>query len=77
MPNRLFQETQNNSLMNRLMELKENPQKYFLQSNLNVPPEYSNSPQDAVNYLVRSGQVRQERVNQVMQIASNMGIQLW
>lgn len=76
MASKLFQETQNNSLMNRLQELKNNPQQFFLQSKLNVPPEYSKTPQDAINYLLQTGQVSQDQVNRVMQIASGMGIQL-
>ncbi len=76
MANRLFRETQNNSLMSRLQMLKENPQKFLLQSEFKIPPEYQNSPEDAVNYLVQSGQVSQDQINYVMSMASKMGIKL-
>lgn len=76
MANKLFRETQNNSLMSRLQMLKENPQQFLLQSGFKIPPEYQGSPQDAVNYLVQSGQVSQDKVNYVMSIASKMGINL-
>lgn len=76
MASKLFQETQNNNLMNRISEIKDNPKQFLLKYRLNVPEEYQNSPQDIVNYLVQSGQVSQEQINQVMQIATKMGIKL-
>lgn len=76
MANKLFQETQNNSLMSKLKMLKENPQQFLLQSRFNIPPEYQGSPQDAVNYLVQSGQVSQDQINYAMSMASKMGIKL-
>lgn len=76
MANKLFQETQNNSLMSRLKMLKENPQQFLLQSKFNIPQEYQNSPQDAVNYLVQSGQVSQDQINYAMSMASKLGIKL-
>lgn len=76
MASKLFQETQNNSLMNRVQDIKNNPQQYFLQSKMNIPPEYSKNPLDAINYLLKTGQINQAQVNQAMQLASGMGIQL-
>lgn len=76
MANRLFRETQNNSLMSRLQMLKENPQQFLLQSGFKIPPVLRGDPQDAVNYLVQSGQVSQDQFNYVMSMASKMGIKL-
>lgn len=76
MASKLFQETQNNSLMNRVQLLKENPAQFLMQSKFNIPKEYQGNPQDAVNYLVQSGQVSQDRLNQVMQMANNMGLKI-
>ena len=77
MANKLFQETQNNNLMNKLDELKKNPARFFAENGLKVPKEYQNNPHDIVNYLVQSGQVSQDRINSVMQIANKIGIKLW
>lgn len=76
MPSRLYQETQNNNLTNRIQQLKDNPAQYLMQSRFNVPQEYQQNPQDMVNYLVQSGQVSQDRVNGAMMLANRMGIKI-
>lgn len=62
--NKLFQETQSNSMMNRLQQII---QKY------NVPQEMRNDPQQIVNFLVQSGKVDQSMINKAMQQAQKMG----
>lgn len=62
--NKLFQETQSNSTMNRLQQII---QKY------NVPQEIRNDPQQIVNFLVQSGKVDQSMINRAMQQAQKMG----
>lgn len=62
--NKLFQETQSNSMMNRLQQIV---QKY------NVPQEMRNDPHQIVNYLVQSGKVDQNALNRAMQQAQRMG----
>lgn len=79
MASKLFQETQNNSnnsLMSRLKELKQNPMQFLFRNKLNVPQEYQNSPQDVVNYLVQSGQISQDQLNNAMRRANELGIKL-
>ena len=76
MANKLFQEMQNNSLRRNLQQLKENPAQFLMQRKFNIPQEYQNNPQEMVDYLVRSGQVSQDQVNKVMQMAAKMGIKL-
>lgn len=63
--NKLYQETQQNSLMNRVQQLQQG-----------VPQEYRNNPKGFVDYLVQSGRVSQDRLNQVMQMAQKMGLKL-
>lgn len=65
--NRLYEETQNNNWLNNL---KQAVQK------MNVPQDIQNNPHSIVDYLVQSGRVSQDRLNQAMQIAQNMGIKL-
>ncbi len=62
--NKLFQETQSNSVMNRIQQII---QKY------NVPQEMRNDPQQIINYLVQSGKVDQNTINRAMQQAQRMG----
>lgn len=63
--NKLYQETQQNNLMNRVQQLQQG-----------VPQEYRNNPKGFVDYLVQSGRVSQDRLNQVMQIAQRMGLKI-
>lgn len=63
--NKLFQETQQNNVMNKLQQ--------FMQ---NIPKEYQGSPKSAVDYLVQSGKVSQDALNKAMQTAQRMGIKL-
>ena len=64
--NKLYQETQN-SLMNRAQQIIQK---------LNIPEQMRNNPQEIVNYLVQSGRINQDAVNQAMQKAQQMGIKL-
>lgn len=74
MASKLFQETQNNNLTNNLKSLKENPAQFLMERKLNIPKQYQENPQEAVNYLVQSGQVSQDKVNWAIQTANRMGI---
>lgn len=43
---------------------------------LNVPQQMQNNPHQIVDYLVQSGRISQDRLNQVMQMAQKMGLKL-
>ncbi len=65
--NKLYQETQQNNLMNKAQQLVQQ---------LNVPQQMQNNPHQIVDYLVQSGRISQDRLNQVMQMAQKMGLKL-
>lgn len=65
--NRLYQETQQNNIMNQAQQLVQR---------LNIPQEMQNDPHQIVNYLVQSGRINQDAVNRAMQTAQRMGIKL-
>lgn len=71
--NRLFQEMQQN---NKFFQFMCNPIQYLMQSRLNIPQEYQNDPKAAVDYLVKTGQIDQNTLNQAMSTAQNMGVKL-
>lgn len=56
------------NMMNMLNKLTKNPAQTLLESGLNVPNEIANNPQQIVQYLLNSGQVNQQQVNQAMQM---------
>ena len=74
--NRLFQETQANSMTGRFKQFMQNPMQSLMNSKLNIPQQYQNNPQDAVNYLIQSGQVNQNTLNQAIQMANKLGVKL-
>lgn len=65
--NKLYQETQNNNLMNRAQQLVQQ---------LNIPQQMQNDPHQIVDYLVSSGKISQDKLNQAIQMAQKMGIKI-
>ena len=65
--NQLYQEAQSNNMMNRLQQII---QKF------NIPQQMQNDPHQIVDYLVQSGNISQDRLNQAIQMAQKMGIKL-
>ena len=65
--NKLYQETQNNNMMNRIQQIVQQ---------LNIPQQMQNDPHQIVNYLVQNGKISQDAVNKAMQTANQMGIKL-
>ena len=61
------QDTQPMNPMQRLQELKQNPVSVLRQAGLNIP-DGMNNPQQIIQHLVQSGQVPQNRYNQVLQM---------
>ena len=56
------------NMMNMFTKLTQNPAQTLLESGLNVPSNIANNPQQIVQYLLNSGQVNQQQVNQAMQM---------
>ena len=74
--NRLYQETQQTSLMSKLKQLINNPAQTIMQSKMSIPQQYQNDPHSAVEYLIQSGQISQDDLNKAIQTAQNLGIKL-
>ena len=76
MPNNLFNSTQNNNIFSEFNRFQRNPMQYLIDRKVNIPQEYMNNPQSAVQYLLNSGQLSQDTLNQIMQKASSLGLKL-
>lgn len=74
--NKLYQETQANSMTGKFNQFMQNPIQALMRSKLNIPQQYQNNPQQIANYLVQSGQVNQDTYNRVMQMANKLGVKL-
>ena len=74
--NQLFQETQNNSLKGQIENFMKNPMDILMKNNLNVPNQYLNNPKEAVDYLLKSGQINQSKLNNAIKKANSLGIRI-
>lgn len=61
----------NNSMagiMQMLQQFKQNPMQMLVQRRLNVPQNVMNDPNAILNYLVQSGQISQQQINNAYQM---------
>ena len=73
--NPLFNELNGpNSMAGQFTQFMNNPLAFLMQKrNISIPNQYSNNPQDAVNYLISSGKMDQVTFNNLMAQATSMG----
>ena len=76
MPNNLFNSMQSNDIMGEFGRFKSNPMQYLIEKNINIPQEYMNNPESAVQYLLNSGQMSQSSLNDIKQKASMFGFRI-
>jgi hypothetical protein len=53
--------------MQVLLQMRQDPSKFLSARGLNIP-QGMNDPNEIINHLIQSGQVSQDRYNQVMQL---------
>lgn len=63
-----------NHIMNQFNTFKRNPLQFLLRRKINIPDEYANNPQGAVQYLMNTGQMSQETFEGLRNRASQMGV---
>ena len=61
----------NQNPMSMIQQLRQNPMAVLSRAGLNIP-QGMNDPNAIIQHLVQSGQVPQERYNQVMRMVSQM-----
>ena len=69
--NSLFDTLGNKGPMQMINQLRQNPMSVLSRAGLNIP-QGMNDPNQIIQHLVQSGQVPQERYNQVMRMVSQM-----
>lgn len=65
--------TMQNPMFDRFMQ---NPIQFLLQRKINLPQEYANNPQGAVQYLMSNGQMSQTTFENLRGKAAQMGYKL-
>lgn len=76
MANKLYSEQMNRGFMAKFNAFKQNPMQFLLQNKINIPQQFANDPQGAVQHMLNSGQMSQEQLNRLTQMAQRMGIKL-
>lgn len=76
MANPLFNEQMNNNFMSKFNLFKQNPMQFLIQNRVNIPQQYVNDPHGAVQYMLNNGQMTQEQLNSLTQMAQKMGVKL-
>lgn len=76
MANRLYEEQMNQGMMGQFSNFMRNPMQFLLQRRINIPNEYANNPEGAVQYLLNSGQMSQETLTQLRMKANQMGVKI-
>ena len=73
MPNNLYNATQGNNIMSEFNRFQQNPAQYLIEHQVDIPQEYMNNPQQAVQHLLNTGKMSQSTLNQIMQKARMFG----
>ena len=76
MANKLYEEQMNQGMMSQIGNFMRNPLQFLMQRRINVPPQYANDPQGAVQYLLSSGQMSQETYQRLRSQAEQMGVKM-
>lgn len=76
MANKLYEEQMNQGMMSQFGDFMRNPLQFLMQRRINVPPQYANDPQGAVQYLLSSGQMSQETYQRLRSQAEQMGVKM-
>lgn len=77
MANRLYEEQMNQGITGMFSNFMRNPFQFILQKRgINIPNEYANNPQAAVQYLLNSGKMSSDQLEQLKSKASQMGVKL-
>ena len=65
-----------NPMTSQFNAFMSNPFQFLLQRKINIPQEYANNPQGAIQYLMNTGQMSQETFENLKNRATQMGMTL-
>lgn len=60
------------NMMGQFQGFMQNPMQFMLQRKLNIPQQYLNDPNAAIQYLMNSGKLSQEQYNQAVSMSSQL-----
>lgn len=65
-----------NPMESQFSAFKQNPFQFLLQHKIDIPQEYANNPQGAVQYLMNTGRMSQQTFENLRGRAAQMGVNL-
>lgn len=65
-----------NPIENQFNMFMSNPFQFLLQRKINIPQEYANNPQGAIQYLMNTGKMSQQTFENLRSRATQMGATL-
>ena len=65
-----------NPMENQFNMFMSNPFQFLLQRQINIPQEYANNPQGAIQYLMNTGKMSQQTFENLRSRATQMGATL-
>lgn len=65
-----------NPMENQFNMFMQNPFQFLLSRNINIPQEYANNPQGAIQYLMNTGRMSQQTFENLRSKATQMGMTL-
>lgn len=65
-----------NNMANQFNIFMKNPMQFLISKRINIPQEYANNPQGAVQYLMSTGKMSQMTFENLRSQASQMGVNL-
>lgn len=65
-----------NPMENQFNMFMSNPFQFLLQRKINIPQEYANNPQGAIQYLMNTGKMSQQTFENLRSRAAQMGVNL-
>ena len=66
----------NNPMLAQYQQFRQNPAQFLINRNINLPQQFQNDPQGAIQYLLSNGQMSQNTYNRAYQMVQAMGIHL-
>ena len=62
-----------NNMMRQYGSFQQNPMQFMAQNKLNIPQQYANDPDGALQYLMSSGQLTQQQYDYAKGFAGHIG----
>ena len=72
----LFNEQMSKGFMNQFNQFKQNPMQFLVNHRVNIPQQFANDPHGAVQNMLNNGQMTQQQLNSLTQMAQRMGVKL-